>query len=91
MLLGDSTPEAVYTFLKEYFHDDHGETETSVVILRNTEPSEEMNAIMRMSAFDTKVFYIKGNPHSFADLKRCQAHSAVCCVIMNDQFCVNPK
>ena len=37
------------------------------------------------------MFYVKGNPQVFTDLKRCWAHKTVCCVIMNDQFTANQK
>lgn len=42
LLLGDSPPEAIKTFLTECFHTDHGIVETNVIIMRNHPPNEEM-------------------------------------------------
>ena len=42
LLLGESQPDAIKTFLKECFHSDHGSIETEVVIMRQGIPSEEM-------------------------------------------------
>ena len=35
LLLGESPPEAIKTFLTECYHSDHGSNETNVVIMRN--------------------------------------------------------
>ena len=32
LLLGDSNPEAVRTFFSEYFHSDHGQSESDIVL-----------------------------------------------------------
>ena len=47
LLLGDSQPDAINTFLKECFHQDHGAMETDVVIIRRDPPSEEINHILK--------------------------------------------
>eukprot|EP00347_Sterkiella_histriomuscorum_P011662 403371596 len=90
LLLGDASPEAIKTFLTECYHSDHGVTETNVVIMRNSPPSEEMSIILRSSNFENKVTYIEGNPIHQKDLKRCLADKAKCCVILSNQFCRNP-
>ena len=46
LLLGDSQPDAIKTFLKECFHSDHGVNETEVVIMRPSMPSEEMAILL---------------------------------------------
>jgi len=91
LLLGDSSKDSVMTFLTECFHSDHGRSETKVVILRNSEPSDEISAILKMQQFEGKVHYYKGNPLHAFHLKRCLAQKAMCCVIMNDQFCKMPQ
>ena len=48
LLLGDSCPDAISTFLKECFHSDHGAMETDVVIMRSCPPSDEINQIIKM-------------------------------------------
>ena len=47
LLLGNSQPDAINTFLKECFHADHGSMETDVVIMRNGPPTEEIDQILR--------------------------------------------
>lgn len=86
LLLGNFNGEALNTFLTECFHADHGKTETDVVIMRNSEPGPELNAILKDPALEQKVFYIKGNSIHAADLKRCLVHKADCCVIMSNPF-----
>ena len=46
LLMGDSQPDAIKTFLKECFHSDHGAAETDVIILRTMPPSEEFNIML---------------------------------------------
>lgn len=36
LLLGDGQYEAIEYFLKECFHEDHGDMDTDVVIMRST-------------------------------------------------------
>ena len=43
LLLGDSEPDAIETFLSECFHSDHGRQETEIVVLRDSEPDERIN------------------------------------------------
>jgi hypothetical protein len=71
ILLGDSTPDAIKTFLTECFHSDHGITETNVVIMRNHPPSDELISLIKSPSFQSKVTYLEGNPMNIIDLKRC--------------------
>ena len=60
------------------------------MILRDSEPGEKMNAILKKPEYDQKLIYIKGNPLRAADLKRCNAHEATCCIIMSNQSSPTP-
>ena len=91
MLLGDCPDEAIDTFLTECFHSDHGLTETDVVILRNCEPTEGIERIIKSPEFDQKVIFVKGNPIEYEDLERCDAHKAACCVVMSNQWAANSQ
>lgn len=62
MLLGDSEPQAIETLLSECFHSDHGKQETEIVILRDREPDEKINALLKKPEYDQKLIYIRGNP-----------------------------
>lgn len=91
LLLGDGEPEAIETFLSECFHSDHGRQETEIVILRDSEPDEKINAILKKPEYDQKLIYIKGSPLRAADLKRCKAQDATCCIIMSNQSSPTPQ
>ena len=72
LLLGNSQPDAINTFLQECFHADHGSLDTDVVIMRNGPPTEEINAILKNNTqFDSRVIYLQGNPLNHEDLMRC--------------------
>jgi len=73
LLLGDSQPDAISMFLKECFHSDHGAMETDVVIMRTDPPSEEIKNILKgqHTQFESRVFYLQGNPLNHKDLDRC--------------------
>ena len=60
LLLGDSQPDAIRTFLKECFHSDHGAMETDVVIMRTDPPSDEMKQIISgsQSEYESRVYYL---------------------------------
>jgi hypothetical protein len=58
LLLGDAPPDAIKTFLSECFHADHGFTETNLVIMRNSHPSEELNNVLKSSSFEARVSFI---------------------------------
>lgn len=91
LLLGDSQPDAIKTFLKECFHSDHGANETEVVIMRPSMPSEEMAILLNNEKYQQRVHYVQGSPLIKEDLKRCMAHEAACAIIMCNKFCGNHK
>ena len=90
LLLGDSEPDAIETFLSECFHSDHGRQETEIVVLRDSEPDEKINQILKKPEHDQKLIYIKGSPLRASDLKRCRAQEATCCIIMSNQASQTP-
>ena len=86
ILLGDCHPYAISNFLRECFNEDHHSNNLKVIILRNCEPSDEMNWLLKNDQFISNVIYIKGDPLNNEDLKRCNAEKASCCIIMNHMF-----
>ena len=89
LLLGDSQPETISTFLKECFNSDHGALDTDVVIMRSQPPSDEINAVLKNSKYDSRVLYLQGSPLVHEDLERCQAENAYCAIIISNQYCLN--
>lgn len=90
LLLGDSSFTAIETFLSECFHSDHGKNETEIVILRDCEPDENIEAILKKPEFDQMLKYIKGSPLRMSDLKRCNTMESTCCLIMSNQMSPTP-
>ena len=76
LLLGDSEPYALETFLSECFHSDHGRNETEIVILRDCEPNESISELLKKPEYDQKLIYIRGSPLRGFDLKRCRIEDA---------------
>jgi hypothetical protein len=58
LLFGDAPMDAIKIFLRECFHADHGAQGTNLVIMRNNAPSEEMNALLKSSSYESRVSYI---------------------------------
>ena len=46
--MGECDLDAIDTFLNECFHADHGSAQTDVVILRNRDPTEEIEKVIGM-------------------------------------------
>ena len=47
LLIGDAPSKDVETFLKEFYHNDHGNEQICVVILWNHFPDKEMELILK--------------------------------------------
>ena len=47
--------------------------------------------MLKRPEYDQKLIYIKGSPLNRADLKRCLAHKATCCIIMSNQQSQTPQ
>ncbi len=52
LMLGDTEPVALETFLSECFHSDHGKNDTEIVILRDCEPNEKINQTLKKPEYD---------------------------------------
>ena len=90
ILMGECDLDAIDTFLNECFHADHGTSQTDVVILRNSDPTDGIEKVIGMPKFEQKVKYIKGNPLDKSDLDRCKLHLADCVIILSNPFSPNP-
>jgi len=51
-VVGDADPSAMETFLSECFHGDHGKQDTEIVILRDCEPDDKINATLKRPEYD---------------------------------------
>ena len=71
VLMGECNTEGIETFLKECFHQDHGKSQIDVVILRRSDPTEDIKEILELPQYEGKVIYIKGNALDKEALQRC--------------------
>jgi hypothetical protein len=88
LILGNAPPDNIKTFLDECYHEDHGQQDITVIIMRNASPSKEMIDIIKPHT--GRVLYLEGNPLNHKHLKRAQADSAICCVVLSNKFCKDP-
>eukprot|EP00753_Platysulcus_tardus_P008586 PLAT1612.1.p1 GENE.PLAT1612.1~~PLAT1612.1.p1 ORF type:complete len:1578 (+),score=844.35 PLAT1612.1:152-4735(+) len=64
------------TFLREFFHEDHGLQDSKVVLLIPEEPDFTMKATLLNYSRDTRVHYINGDVLSNEDLVKARADVA---------------
>lgn len=75
LILGNAPPGDIKTFLEECYHQDHGQTDINVIIMRNLTPGKEMVDVLK--PYNGRAIYLEGNPLSHHDLKRAMADSSV--------------
>ena len=88
VILGNAPPDDIKTFLDECYHLDHGQTDISVIIMRNSTPTKELVDILKPHV--GRALFLEGNPLSHHDLKRAQADTATCVVVLSNKFCKDP-
>lgn len=92
VLCGKPSSISVKMFLQEFYHLDHGEQLTRVVILDPDEPSEAMVEVIEDPMYSGEVKYVqyvKGSVMSVNDLFKVLAFEATCIFIFSNQFTDN--
>jgi len=92
LLCGKPSHISVAMFLREFYHADHGEQRTRVVILHPDEPSEQLKEVIEDQMYNGEVKYVqfvKGNVMSVSDLFKVLAFEASAIFIFADQFTAN--
>lgn len=84
LILGNAPPDDIKTFLDECYHQDHGQTDISVIVMRNSTPPKELVDVLKANS--GRVIYIEGNPLNYEHLKRAQADTATCVVVLSNKF-----
>lgn len=74
IVLGNAPPDDIKMFLNECYHQDHGQSDIIVIIMRNSAPSKELVDIL--NTHSGRAIYLEGNPLDRNDLKRAVADQA---------------
>ncbi|KAJ3190217.1 hypothetical protein HDU85_000508 [Gaertneriomyces sp. JEL0708] len=92
LIVGNFEIPSLRDFLWEFFCEDHGpKTMTAqVVLLNESEPSEELESLLSDPMYLTRVRYVKGSPLSFRCLHRAKAHTAKACFVLASRFSGRP-
>ena len=90
IVCGDIGTNAALRFLKEFFHQDHGDVNDSVVFLCHYEPDSTLATALADHYYESRVDYIKGSVLVESDLKRCQFMNASAVFVLSNQFSDDP-
>jgi len=90
LVVGNISHSVVMDFLREFFHEDHGNTEMMVVFLDNKTPTGEMLQLLKTPPYLHQLKYIEGSPMNKRDLERACAKEAAACFVLSNKFCVDP-
>ena len=87
-----SKPEcsSVSMFLREFYHTDHGEQETRVVIIDPSEPSDEFKDLIESLEYSKYVTYVKGHVLEEQSLWKVKASEAHAIFILPDTTLGSP-
>jgi hypothetical protein len=77
--------KSVEGFLYEFFHMDHGFSNTDVCFLSHAKPDSSLEQLLLGSRFPKRVEYLQGTPRSERDLARAAASSAKAIFVLADK------
>jgi hypothetical protein len=84
LLLGNSSPDALKTFLDELYHEDHGATDIQTLILQR-QTNTEISLLLKSKGLKS-VSYLNGDPIDFDTLAKVSTDKADCVVILANKF-----
>ena len=86
IVCGAITPATLHDFFQEFFHEDHGDqNETMVVIMGNDVPCRGLLEIINDPRYSTRTRFLEGSVLVDADLNRADITRSVCTFIMCDK------
>ena len=89
IVCGHITAVTADDFLKDFLHEDRGDTKTHVLFLHNMRPDQELKNVLRSNY--TRVQYIMGSILNGKDLQRAKIMSAEAVFILANKFADNPS
>eukprot|EP00854_Cymbomonas_tetramitiformis_P002380 gene2380-3108_t len=90
IVCGNVTFSSVSGFLQEFFHEDHGNTDMSVILLHPVTPKGDLLQLIKSGKYANQVKYIEGTPMDKVDLKRASATFAKGYFILSDKHRADP-
>ena len=89
VVTGSISASGLSTFLDEFYHPDHGNQNSKVVILHPHSPNSQILALLKSSQYAGQLHYIEGSAVKDADIRRAAAQSAQACFVLSNQFCAD--
>lgn len=86
VILGSISQLALFNFLEEYLHEDHGEFQRHCVLIQPRRPDPSIELALMQPQYSSRVFYLEGNPLDVSDLRRCQVENAKAVIIFSDKL-----
>lgn len=86
VILGSVSSIALFNFLEEYLHEDHGDFSRHCVLMQPCRPDATIELTLMQPQYASCVFYLEGNPLDSQDLKRCQIENAKAVIIFSDKL-----
>ena len=90
LVCGDIDTRAAMRFLKEFFHEDHGDVKDIIVFLCHYEPDEMLATALADSYYESRVEYLKGSVLVESDLKRSAFMDCKAVFVLSNQYSVDP-
>ncbi|EKX45914.1 hypothetical protein GUITHDRAFT_138739 [Guillardia theta CCMP2712] len=90
LLCGNVTHSSIRDFLEEFFHPDHGMSDTKVVILGNQVPSASLLSLLSSANYSLRTVYLEGSALVDKDLQRADIINCLCVFILCDKFAEDP-
>jgi len=90
MICGGSMTTATITdFLEEFFHADHGEQDTKIIIMGNDVPEVELLTLLSSPEWSLRLVYLEGSVLVDCDLERADVTKSLCNFIFCDKAAVD--
>lgn len=71
VIVGRVSQIALFNFLEEYLHEDHGDFTRHCVLMQPQRPDPSIELALMQPKYASRVFYLEGNPLDPQDLRRC--------------------
>jgi voltage-gated potassium channel len=86
VIIGNYRSNTLRQFLAQFYHPDHGDVKTKIVIIGNQYPTNEIVEILNDTNFDNKIAYLEGNPSQESTWKKVNIDLAESVFVLTDQL-----
>ncbi|XP_033643753.1 calcium-activated potassium channel subunit alpha-1-like isoform X11 [Asterias rubens] len=88
ILCGHITYDSVANFLKDFLHKDRDDVNVEIVLLDNSEPDLELQALFKRHF--TQLEFFQGSVLNSVDLEKVRLKEADACLVLCDKYCLDP-